>query len=116
MQQKPRESQIETYLKQQIKHIGGLCYKFKSTVNGVPDQLVIFKGNLYLIEVKRPGETPRAHQVHIHQQIENQGVPVYTVDTEKAVDDFIRNTLQVKPVTTSNDKPIVIQSKNMFKT
>ena len=84
MGKNPLESKIETYLKNQIKNIGGLCYKFKSTVNGVPDQLVIYDRTMHLVEVKRPGEKPRANQVHVHSQIKKQGVPVYTVDTESA--------------------------------
>ena len=112
----PLESKIETYLKNQIKAIDGLCYKFKSTVNGVPDQLVIFNKNMHLVEVKRPGEKPRANQIHVHTKIKKQGVQVHTVDTEKSVDDFIRNTLKAEPVAhiKISSKPSVIKSKDMF--
>ncbi|WP_139368366.1 VRR-NUC domain-containing protein [Evansella clarkii] len=117
MSKNPLESKIETYLKKQIKNIGGLCYKFKSTINGVPDQLVIFNKTMHLVEVKRPGEVPRANQVLIHSQINKQGVPVYTVDTENAVDAFIKDVLKAEPKesATSNQKSTVIQSKNLFK-
>ena len=118
MTAKPRESKIETYLKQQIKHIGGLCYKFKSTVSGVPDQLVIFNGQMHLVEVKRPGETPRPNQVHVHGQIEKQGVPVHTVDTKETVDAFIKDVLQVESAkqstTCTTNQPITVQTKNVF--
>lgn len=114
MVKKPLESKIETYLKQQIKGIGGLCYKFKSTVNGVPDQLIIFNGNMYLVEVKRPGEVPRANQVHVHGQIKKQGVPVYNVDTEESIDAFIKNVLHAEPLILAENKPITIKGKNMF--
>ncbi|MGX1195810.1 VRR-NUC domain-containing protein [Metabacillus sp. SLBN-84] len=97
MSKNPIESKIETYLKNQIKAVGGLCYKFKSTVNGVPDQLVIFDGRMHLVEVKRPGEKPRANQVHVHKQIQNQRVPVHTVDTEEAVDLFVKEVLDARP-------------------
>lgn len=118
MARNPLESKIETYLKTQIKNIGGLCYKFKSTINGVPDQLVLFNSRMHLVEVKRPGETPRANQVHVHSQINNQGIPVHTVDTEKAVDTFIREVLDAQPIkiTKSNKtKAPVIQSRELFK-
>lgn len=102
----PLESKIETYLKNQIKAIGGLCYKFKSTVNGVPDQLVIFNQNMYLVEVKRPNEVPRANQVHVHNQIKKQGVTVYTVDTISSIDSFIKNVLGIdSTVNNKNQKP-----------
>lgn len=110
------ESKIETYLKTQIKLIGGLCYKFKSTINGVPDQLVIYDSKMYLIEVKRPTETPRANQVYIHEQIEKQGVPVYVVDCEEQIDDFIRNVLNTEPVLKSDIQNIgVVMTIDAFK-
>lgn len=115
MSKNPLESKIETHLKTQIKNIGGLCYKFKSTVNGVPDQLVIFNGATHLVEVKRPDEVPRANQVHVHNQIKQRGVIVYTVDTEKAVDAFIKDVLKAEPVTPPENKKISVKSKNMFK-
>lgn len=111
----PLESKIETYLKTQIKNIGGLCYKFKSTVNGVPDQLVIYEGNMYLVEVKRPNEIPRANQVHIHNEIQKRGVTVYTVDTTNKIDEFIRDVLKAKPIHKKDDRPVTIQSKDTFK-
>lgn len=115
MSKNPLESKIETHLKNQIKRIGGLCYKFKSTVNGVPDQLVIYDGAMHLVEVKRPGEEPRANQVHVHNQIKKQNVPVYTVDTETAVDAFVRDVLGAEPIKQTEPKETVIQSKNRFK-
>lgn len=114
MSRNPRESKIETYLKEQIKNIGGLCYKWKSTVNGVPDQIVIFKGSIHFIEVKRPGEKPRANQIHVHSQINKQDVLVYTVDTEAAVDTFIKGVLKAEPKTPGKPKTTVIQSKDWF--
>lgn len=116
MSRNPLESKIETYLKEQIKNIGGLCYKWKSTVNGVPDQIVIFKGNIHFIEVKRPGEKPRANQVHVHSQINKQDVPVYTVDTTEKVDEFIRKVLKTEPVVQKTEQTVSIKSMNMFKT
>jgi len=110
----PLESKIEKHLKNQIKNIGGLCYKFKSTVNGVPDQLIIYNGAMHLVEVKRPGEKPRANQVHVHGQIEKQGVPVYTVDTEAAVNTFIKDVLKAEPKVPSKPKTTVIQPKDLF--
>lgn len=115
MAKNPLESKIETYLKSQIKNVGGLCYKFKSTVNGVPDQVVIYKGMIHLIEVKRPGERPRANQIQVHHQIQKQGVPVHTVDTIAAVDAFIKDVLKTEPKAPTTVKETTISSKNRFK-
>lgn len=110
----PLESKIETYFKNQIKAIGGLAYKFKSTVNGVPDQLVIYNGHLYLVELKRPGEKPRANQVYVHNQIKKQNVNVYTVNTTDKVDAFIKDVLKAEPAPKRVPKP-VIKSSAAFK-
>ncbi|MCC2248930.1 VRR-NUC domain-containing protein [Virgibacillus sp. AGTR] len=115
MSKNPRESKIETYLKEQIKAVGGLCYKWKSTVNGVPDQIVIFDGNVHFIEVKRPGEKPRANQIIIHEKIQKQSVPVYTIDTEASVDAFIKDVLSAEPKMSSKPRETIIKSKNQFK-
>lgn len=114
MSKNPRESKIETYLKEQIAACGGLCYKFKSTVSGVPDQLVIYRGGLYLVEVKRPGKVPRTNQRLVHATIKKQGVTVYNVDREQQVDDFIANVLHAKPVDVAPVTKTTIESKNLF--
>lgn len=113
---KPLESKIESYLKQQIRAVGGLCYKFKSTVSGVPDQLVIYDGNMFLVEVKRPGEKPRANQVHVHNTIENHGVTVHNVDTTESIDAFIQDVLHAELPHSENatDTQHIIQSKRAF--
>lgn len=111
------ESKIESYLKQQIKRLGGLCYKWKSTVNGVPDQIIIYNGQTHLVEVKRPGEKPRPSQVSIHRQIREQGVPVYTVDTNESIDAFIQDVLHAEvPTKTKTVVGSVIRPADAFKT
>ncbi|MGC5220863.1 VRR-NUC domain-containing protein, partial [Escherichia coli] len=40
-----REKDIENYLRDQVKKIGGIAYKFESPGNaGVPDRLVLLPG------------------------------------------------------------------------
>lgn len=112
----PLESKIESYLKQQIKRIGGLCFKWKSTVNGVPDQVIIYDGQTYLVEVKRPGETPRANQVNVHRQIHERGVTVYTVNTNQSIDVFIQDVLHaVVPADNTPAATTVVRSSDAFK-
>lgn len=94
---KPLESVIETYLKDQIRALDGLSYKFTSTVIGVPDQIIIYQGHTYLVEVKRPGETLRPSQVHVHRQITQRGVGVYVVDSIASMNEFIRDVLNTEP-------------------
>lgn len=93
-----RESKIESYLKKRVTDAGGLAFKFTSSVNGVPDQLLVHDGRLTLVEVKRPGEKPRANQVSLHAKIEARGVPVYTVDTYESVDALCRDVLHLASI------------------
>lgn len=117
MQKKDLESKIESYLKSQVKAVGGLAYKFKSTVNGVPDQIVLFKGQTHFVEVKRPDEEPRPDQVHTHQKFKQQGIPVYTVDDYDQVDDFLQTVLKAEPVKkiSKPSQPTRIRNANAFK-
>lgn len=84
------ENDIEKHLKKQITKIGGLCYKFTSPgTRGVPDRIVIYKGETFFIEMKRPGGKLRKDQQKIAKQIEQQGVKVFVLDTKMRVDHFV---------------------------
>jgi hypothetical protein len=56
-----REKDIESYLRDQVKKIKGIAYKFESPGNsGVPDRLVLLPdGKIYFVELKAPGKKPR---------------------------------------------------------
>lgn len=110
MTPKPLESKIEAYLAKRVKAVGALTYKFKSTVNGVPDRLVILDGKTHLVEVKRPGEKPRANQVKCHADIASRGVPVHVVDDRDSVDAFVRDVLGVTEVVESS-RPVTTTVK-----
>lgn len=57
------ESKIEAYLRQRVKDLGGIAYKFTSPGNsGVPDRLVLLPGNrTVFVELKAPGKKPRSY-------------------------------------------------------
>lgn len=58
------EQKVEAQLKYHVESLGGLCYKMTSPGRaGVPDRVCIMPGgDIYFIEVKRPGKAPRALQ------------------------------------------------------
>ena len=99
----------------QVSSIGGLHFKFKSTVNGVPDQIIIYDKNIYLVEVKRPDETPRKSQIVVHNKIKDQGVDVYVLDTKEKIDQFIKKTLNAEPIEIEIPEKVTIRSKKAFK-
>lgn len=112
------ESDIETYLKDTIKKIGGKAMKFKSPgKRGVPDQIILYKGTTYFMELKKPNEKPRASQKVVHKEFMDNGIPVYTADTKYEVDQFILNVLNTElpaPCIKQIQEPTKIYS-NLFK-
>lgn len=87
-----KERNVETYLKRRVEGEGGLCRKWTSPGRrGVNDQIVIFPGGrVSFVEVKKPGEKAKPHQVREHKRLRAQGCTVLVVDTCEAVDEFIK--------------------------
>ena len=85
------EKDIETYLRNEVKKIGGIAYKFESPGNlGVPDRLVLLPNGLqFFVELKAPGKKLRATQVAQHKRLENLGQVVFTLDSKAQVHLFI---------------------------
>jgi hypothetical protein len=86
------ERDVEAYLADRMKAIGGQAYKFTSPARrGVPDRLVIFPGGtMVFAELKKPGEKPSDAQTREHQRLRALGCAVYgCVDSKEAVDRMI---------------------------
>ena len=60
-----RERDIELKLRDAVKAVGGLCWKFTSPgTSGVPDRIVLMpKGRIAFVETKAPGDVPRKIQL-----------------------------------------------------
>ena len=58
------EKSIEIYLRDRIKKVGGIAFKFISPGNdGVPDRLICLPtGQVIFVELKAPGKTTRPLQ------------------------------------------------------
>lgn len=81
-----REKTVESYLKDQVKRIGGLCLKFVSPgFSGVPDRLIIYKGVVVFAEIKRPGKAPRKLQRIRIELLKGHGVPAFSVSSKEQV-------------------------------
>lgn len=77
-----RERELEKQLIDEVKKRGGLCEKWISGTVGWPDRIVILPdGKVGFVEVKRPGEKPRAIQLHRHKQLRKLDVAVYVLDS-----------------------------------
>lgn len=86
-----RERDIEKYLREQVKKIGGRAYKFESPGHaGVPDRLVLLPGGRSaFIELKAPGKKPTPLQVAQGKKIASLGFTVLVIDSKQGVDEFI---------------------------
>jgi hypothetical protein len=82
MKSEMRENVIEKRLVREVKNRGGICEKWTSGTAGWPDRIVLLPyGRTAFIEVKAPGQKPRALQKYRHEQIRKLGFEVYVLDS-----------------------------------
>ena len=85
-----RERNVERYLVDQVRRIGGLCKKWVCPESdGMPDRIVIHSGRIEFVELKRPGGKLRPLQQKRREELERQGAKVFTLSTKQEVDDYI---------------------------
>lgn len=87
-----RENKIEAYLRDKVKHAGGIAYKFESPGNaGVPDRLVLLPGGrTVFVELKARGRKPTPLQLVQHKRIQALGHEVRVIDSREQVDEWLR--------------------------
>lgn len=87
-----RESQIESYLRDMVKDLGGIAYKFVSPGNsGVPDRIVLLpEGRSVFVELKAPGKKPTKLQAVQHKRIRALGHEVRVIDSREQVDAWLQ--------------------------
>ncbi len=83
-----RERDIEAHLVQRVKALGGEIRKLRWIGRrGAPDRVVMFPGGqLWWIELKRPGGTAEAHQAREHARMLKMGQCVLVLDTIEKID------------------------------
>ena len=90
-----RESAIERYLVQQVAKAGGKAYKWVSPGSpGVPDRIVMLKGQIRFVELKASWGKLRLTQQKRFAEIEirsNQWVEI--IKSKEEVDTFVREFL-----------------------
>jgi hypothetical protein len=77
-----REKLLEQKLVTAVKNMDGIALKFVSPgFDGMPDRVVLLpKGKIAFIEVKRKGEKPRQLQASRHGMLRRLGFLVYVLD------------------------------------
>lgn len=92
-----REREVEAYLGDVVKHLGGTPYKFTSPARrSVPDRLcllpvapehqAIVARYVRFVETKRPGQKASAAQHREHERLRALGYRVVVLDDYEAVD------------------------------
>lgn len=81
------ESQIEKLLVKEVKKRNGIALKITSpSMAGLPDRLVLLpKGRIIFVELKRPGGKPRPLQVAVHNTLFKLGFPVAVIDSQYGI-------------------------------
>lgn len=88
-----RERDIETYLRDEVRKIGGKAYKFLSPGNdGVPDRLICLPGGrVVFVELKAPGKTSTVLQRKKQLELTDFGLIVFVdIDSVEKVNDIIK--------------------------
>lgn len=82
-----REVTIERKLIAAVKNRGGICPKWVSPgYDGVPDRIVLLPGmKIGFVEVKAPGEKPRALQLARHRLLRKLGFMVFVLDDSRQI-------------------------------
>ena len=91
------EKDIEKYLCDQIKKVGGTCEKFTSpNKRFVPDRLITLPFQpIFFVECKAPKKKPTEAQERDHQRRRDMGVHVYVIDSKESVDTLLLYRLPV---------------------
>ena len=99
------ESAVQRKIIERHQKKGWLCVKLlQTTLNGIPDLLLLRKGVAIFIEVKRPGvKTAEPLQVYRHRQLRDLGFDVYLTDDPNFAVPELR-----KPVRVGNN-PVVME-------
>jgi len=82
-----REHNIESYLEQQVKALGGYIRKWVSI--NAPDRIIILKGKSYYVEVKTEDGKLSVGQKREHDRLRVAGASVHTVYGYPGVNTFI---------------------------
>jgi hypothetical protein len=82
------EKDIEKHLNKRVAEAGGICLKFTSSIGGIPDRIIVFKGHVYFIELKRDEGILKPLQRAIHEKMRENGAQVFVLWNKGDVDWF----------------------------
>lgn len=84
------ERDIERRVVEYCRREGLACYKFSSPAHrGVPDRLIVGRGTVMFLELKRPGQKPTALQLRELDRLSGLGVRAAWADNYPAAVEMI---------------------------
>ena len=88
------EKDIETFLKNRVEHLGGMCFKLPAVYEeGIPDRLVVLpQGRIAFVELKRPkGGRLSEMQKYQIKKLKDLGCKVYVVKNYEEVNGVLED-------------------------
>lgn len=86
------EKELEKYLTEKIKTIGGLAYKFVSPGNaGVPDRIIVTNNKVTFVELKTSKGYVSPQQIKQISKLTDRGMDVFIIRTKEQVDELINH-------------------------
>lgn len=88
-----RESEVEAYLVERIKELGGEVRKVKWIGRrAAPDRVVMlpYPPHTTWVELKATGKTPEEHQIREHKRMRAMGQRVLVLDSPAAIDEVFQ--------------------------
>jgi len=81
------EKDIEKKLVAEVVKRGGVCWKFTSSINGVPDRIILLPGGeVMFVETKAPGGKPRPIQMARIRKIKELGVRAEVISSKEEIE------------------------------
>ncbi|RLC86922.1 MAG: VRR-NUC domain-containing protein [Chloroflexi bacterium] len=86
------EKVIESYLRGKCQAADALCLKFASGTRGAPDRVVIYKGAVHFIELKKPGldVVKGGLQEYFRKKLLQHGATYHLINSKEGVDQFVK--------------------------
>ena len=92
---KTLESRVERHLNRACIRAVILCYKWTSPAQaGVPDRILIYKGVVRFVEMKRPGGYVTPLQKYHLDRLEAAGAITHVIDSMARVDELIEHIIK----------------------
>lgn len=84
------EREIEKYLREKIKEIGGRAIKMVPAFeSGIPDRQILYQGRTVFVELKKAGKNPSAIQAVFMRELEKMGFETRVIDSKEKVNQLI---------------------------